>query len=70
MTKKLDRMERIQLVEDQRRVLLNACAVLTCAAHGATDEMVDRDDLSDTMLVASQMVDGVAARLEELMKQV
>lgn len=68
MTKKLDRMERIQFVEDQRRALLNVSAVLSVAAHGATDEMVDRDQLSDVMLVASQIVDGVAAKLEELTK--
>jgi hypothetical protein len=68
MTKKLDRMERIQFVEDQRRVLMNACAVLNCAAFGAADKMVDRDQLSEVMLVASRMVDGVAVKLEELMK--
>jgi len=68
MTKKLDRMERIQFVEDQRRELLNACAVLSAAAYSAPDEMVDRDQLSDVMLVASKMIDGVAAKLEELMK--
>jgi hypothetical protein len=68
MTKKPAGMERVQLVEDQRRVLLNVCAVLTCAAHGATDDIVDRDQLSDVMLVASRMVDDVASKLEELMK--
>lgn len=68
MTKKLDRMERIQFVEDQRRELLNACAVLSAAAYSAADELVDRDQLSDVMLLASKMIDGVAAKLEELMK--
>jgi hypothetical protein len=68
MTKKLDGMGRVQFVEDQRRALLNACAVLNVAAYAATVEMVDRDQLSDAMLVASKMVDGVAAKLEELMK--
>jgi hypothetical protein len=61
-------MGRVQFVEDQRRALLNACAVLNVAAYAATVEMVDRDQLSDAMLVASKMVDGVAAKLEELMK--
>jgi hypothetical protein len=68
MSKKLDRIERIQFVEDQRRALLNATAVLNVAAHAATDEMIDRDQLADAVLVASQMVDGVASKLEELMK--
>jgi len=67
MTKKPDRMDRIQLIEDQRRVLMNASAVLSVAAYGATDQMVDRDQLSEVMLVASRMVDGVASKLEELM---
>lgn len=61
-------MERVQFVEDQRRELLNACAMLNVAAYAATDEMVDRDQLSDVMLVVSRMVNGVAAKLEELMK--
>jgi hypothetical protein len=68
MIKKLDRMDRIQFIEDQRRELLNACAILSVSAYAATDEMVDRDQLADSMLVASRMVDGVAAKLEQLMK--
>lgn len=70
MTKKLDGMERVQFIEDQRRVLLNACAMLNVAAYAAIDECVDHDQLSDVMLVAAQMVDDVAAKLAELMKQV
>ena len=68
MTKKPDRMHRTQLIEDQRRALLNASAVLSVAAYAATDEMVDRDQLSDAILVACRMVDDVAAKLEALTK--
>lgn len=68
MTKKLDRMERIQFVEDQRRELMNASAVISVAAHAATDEMIDRDQIADSILVACRMVDDVAEKLEELTK--
>jgi hypothetical protein len=68
MTKKLDRMDRIQFVEDQRRALMNAAAVINVAAHAAADDMVDREQLSDAMLVAGRMVDDVATRLEALTK--